>query len=175
MASSLASTLRLSTTPSPTGFLNQRITLLDNTVSTPPSEAGATTPDETLPSGSSEQKLPGRRETLRKAIAQRKYRRWSADPFSSVDNSEENLTGESPDPRAAGVVERVGEDEELVVGGGVDGEGSGERGRKRSDTGGNGRKVGDEEGTKRRTGRKKGRVVEKEIAEIDILYENQRG
>lgn len=69
----------------------------------------------------------------------------------------------------------MGEDEEVVVGGGVDGEGSGERGRKRSDTGGNGRKVGDEEGAKRRTGRKKGRVVEKEIAEIDILYENQRG
>lgn len=181
MASSLTSTLRLSSNPSPTGFINQRITLLDNTISTPPSEVGAS--DENLPvqpssaSTASEQKYSGRRETLRKAIAQRKYRRWGTDPFPSVDNSEENLpepAEESPNQKAAGTVERVGEDEE-VMGGGVDGggESSGKmRGRERSDTGGNAKSGGK---TERRTGRKKKGKDEKEIAEIDILYENQRG
>lgn len=113
---------------------------------------------------------PSRRETLRKAIAQRKYRRWGPDPFTSVDDSEENLpaaTGESPDPRAAGTVERV----ETTIGATTNAEGDAElRGRERSDTGGNGHGSGG--ATERRTGRKKS---EKEISEIDVLYENQRG
>lgn len=43
----------------------------------------------------------------------------------------------------------------------------------RSDTGGN--KPDGESATERRTGRKKHGKEEKEIAEIDVLYENQRG
>lgn len=173
MASSLASTLRLAAAPSSAGSLDQRITLLDNTITVPS--------DENLPPQASSASTesgpghPGRRETLRKAIAQRKYRRWGPDPFPSVDNSEDNLptaTGESPDPRAAGTVERVGEDVEIPTSTTTNAEESPElRGRERSDTGGN-RNRGVAE---RLTGRKKYGQPEKEIAEIDILYENQRG
>lgn len=179
MASSLASTLGLIAVPSSAGSLDQRITLLDNTIpapsdeNLPPAASGASTA-----SGSGQ---AGRRETLRKAIAQRKYRRWGPGPgpFPSADNSEENLPaaiGESPDPRAAGTVERVGEDVEIPIGATTNAEGRAELGgRERTDTGGNANRNGSEGANERRTGRKKKGQSEKEIAEIDILYENQRG
>lgn len=126
------------------------------------------------PSSASELKSPGRREVLRRAIAQRKYRR----PLLGLTNSDESLpaaTGESPDPRAAGTVERVAttddDDVDTVVGSSTRAD---LRGTERSDTGGNARAepVGVE---KRCTGRRKKGLPEKEISEIDVLYENQRG
>lgn len=171
MAPSLASTLGLIAVPSSAGSLDQRITLLDNTIPAPSDEN--LPPQASSASTASGLGQPGRRETLRKAIAQRKYRRWGPDPFPSVDNSEDSLpaaTGESPDPRAAGTVERVGADVEAPIGATTNAEEL--RGRERTDTGGNANRNRNEGATERR--KKKGQS-EKEIAEIDILYENQRG
>lgn len=177
MASSLASTLGLIAVPSSAGSLDQRITLLDNTIPVPSDEN--LPPQASSASTASGLGQPGRRETLRKAIAQRKYRRWGPDPFPGVDNSADNLpaaTGESPDPRAAGTVERVGDDVEVPIGATTNAEEGAElRGRERTDTGGNANRNRDGGATERCTGRKKKGQSEKEIAEIDILYENQRG
>ncbi|RPB17142.1 hypothetical protein P167DRAFT_569624, partial [Morchella conica CCBAS932] len=172
MATAPSANASLSTTPTPS-----RITLFDNTNTLPTAPSPSPSPtasDENLPSASSSKAPGGRRETLRKAIAHRKYKRWSVDPFPS-DEHLSVASGESPDPRAAGVVERVGGDEEVVVGAGSGSGGEeGERGRMRSDTGGNRPRV-DGDGEERRTGRRKDGREEKEVAEIDILYENQRG
>lgn len=174
MAIAPSANASLSTTPT----TPSRITLFDNTLPSAPSPS-PTASDENLPSAASSSKAPGRRETLRKAIAHRKYKRWTVDPFPS-DEHLSVASGESPDHRAAGVVERVGEDEEVVVGGGEEESGSGSggeggRGRQRSDTGGNRPRV-DGDAEERRAGRrKKDGKEEKEVAEIDILYENQRG
>ncbi|KAH0612135.1 uncharacterized protein H6S33_010187 [Morchella sextelata] len=166
MATAPSANASRSTTPTPS-----RITLFDNTLPAAPSPS-PTASDENLPSAASSSKAPGRRETLRKAIAYRKYKRWSVDPFPSDEHLSAAGGVSPPDPRAAGVVERVGEDEEAL--GSSSGSEEGRRGRQRSDTGGNGPKV-DGDGQERRTGRRKDGKEEKEVAEIDILYENQRG
>lgn len=75
-----------------------------------------------------------------------------------------------------GVVERAGgEDEEVIVPTGSSGDGSvGERRlRERSNTGGRARK-GSEESVPERRSREKPKK-RKEISEIDMLHENQRG
>ena len=162
---------------SSSGELDLRINLQDNTVSQPPtapaSEAGDT-PAQPSNASAASSATPGRRETLRKAIAQRKYRGWTVDPAtSSADDDLEIAGGDGvPDPRAGGVVERTGEEDiDIVVpsgGGGEDGS-TRERGRDRSNTGGNARRGSVEHVLERRESRGE------EVAEIDVLYENQRG
>ncbi|RPB02479.1 hypothetical protein L873DRAFT_1732690 [Choiromyces venosus 120613-1] len=164
---------------SSSGELNHRINLQDNTVSQPPtapaSEAGDV-PAQPSNTSATSSAAPGRRETLRKAIAQRKYRGWVIDPAtSSTDDDLEIANGDgAPDPRAGGVVERTGEEDMEIVGpsggGGEDGLPQ-ERGRDRSNTGGNARRGSAEHVP----ARKKSQKQKKEIAEIDVLYENQRG
>ncbi|CUS15280.1 unnamed protein product [Tuber aestivum] len=165
---------------STSGELNLRINLQDNTVSRPPtapvSEAGDASAQPSIVSAASSA-APGRRETLRKAIAQRKYRGWTIDPAtSSTDDDVGLVDGDGvPDPRAEGVVESTEEEDiEVVVPSGSGGEGGSlqGRGRDRSNTGGNARRGSAEHVLERRGSR---RQKEKEIAEMDILYENQRG
>jgi hypothetical protein len=128
----------------------------------------------------------GRRETLRKAIAERKYKRWSMDPSASTDGREGD--DKKPDERAEGVVvERAGELEDQDgyssdggnnrnrVGGGG---GRGGGGYSSDCSGGIRRGLGGVikadpiSGTGQRRRNAKGKP---EIAAIDILYENQRG
>ncbi|PWW72413.1 hypothetical protein C7212DRAFT_287717 [Tuber magnatum] len=164
---------------SSSGELNLRINLQDNTVSRPPtapaSEAGDA-PAQPSSASAASSVTPGRRETLRKAIAQRKYRGWTVDPATSADDDLEITNGDSaPDPRAGGAAESTGEEDiEIVVPSGSGGEGGSlqGRGRDRSNTGGNARRGSAEHVLERR---KSQRQKKKEVAEIDILYENQRG
>ena len=164
---------------SSSGELNLRINLQDNTVSQPPtapaSEAGDALAQPSNASATSSA-APGRRETLLKAITQRKYRGWAIDPAASIDDDLEIPNGDgAPDLRARGVVENPAEEDiEVVVpsGSGGDDRSPRERGRDRSNTGGNARRNSTEHVLERGKSQKQ---KKKEIAEIDVLYENQRG
>ncbi|PUU72161.1 hypothetical protein B9Z19DRAFT_1069976 [Tuber borchii] len=164
---------------SSSGELNLRINLQDNTVSQPPtapaSEAGDALAQPSNASATSSA-APGRRETLLKAITQRKYRGWAIDPVASIDDDLEIANGDgAPDLRAGGVVGNPAEEDiGIVVPSGSGGEDRSprERGRDRSNTGGNARRSSMEHMLERRKSQKQ---KKKEIAEIDVLYENQRG
>ncbi|KAL7267708.1 hypothetical protein RUND412_009692 [Rhizina undulata] len=161
---------------------NQRIILQDNTLSRSasttnspePSEAGRPTVDGNSPSPR-KPSPPGKREILRKAIAQRKYDRWSRGLVRPGEHSEERL----PDPRAGGMVVERRQDGESVSDGSImkdeiDGAGDEIRPwRRRTDTGG----LAEREQRERRArgNKRKERKAQEEIAEIDVLYENQRG
>jgi len=163
---------------SSSGELNLRINLQDNTVSQPPtapaSEAGDAIAQPSNASATSSA-APGRRETLWKAITQRKYRGWAIDPAVSIDDGLEIADGDgASDPRAGVVVENPAEEDiEIAVPSGSGGEDRSprERGRDRLNTGGNARRSSTEHVLERRKSPKQ----KKEIAEIDVLYENQRG
>ncbi|KAI5795268.1 hypothetical protein EDC01DRAFT_78600 [Geopyxis carbonaria] len=123
----------------------------------------------------------GKRETLRKAIAERRYKRWSVDPNSAeateTEGEEDEEIEPSPDSRAAGVVLPRAPAEEIGGGDGAEDEGSGSSGEphrtQRPSHGVLNDTAGPTNGyQKRRPGR---REREKEVAEIDVLYENQRG
>lgn len=157
----------------------QRIVLKDNTESVshlPSDEEDIPTPRSSVLSHITSRKDggPGRRETLRKAIAQRKYRRWSMDP-NSAPESESEVDDEPPDPNAAGVVVSRDTDEEQEIGSPV---GADRRVNTIGSEASSARpgQQGDGPASDGRARTVRGaRRTEKEIAEIDVLYENQRG
>jgi hypothetical protein len=152
----MSSLLHRSGTSTPASNGPTRIVLIDNTAA----NSSSTSRDES-PSPSSvddnaqapRRSGDGKRDTLRKAIAERKYRRWK--PGSEGERVE--LEG-LPDERADGVVVEREEDGGQEDRAAVDGAGDSSQDVAT--------------GTVRKGKKKK---QETEIAEIDVLYENQRG
>ena len=136
-------------TPAPSGHTVPpvRISLVDNTA--PPSLGDS-------PSDDSEAPHRGKRSTIRKAIAQRKYKKWSAVP----DEAEGVVVGR--------------EDQESAEDAGANGPRDGYSTRKGVIDEGAVRSIGRSTGPWG-AGRWDGKGRPSEISEIDVLYENQRG
>lgn len=138
----------------------------------------------------------GRREVLRKAIAERRYKKWSNREYGSggedttTDEEPEQEHGNKkrleqppPDDRADGVVVgRNEETEEAQVDDGPEGMKEIERDFQKPDPvtgktkGGKNPGEGPSQGIGQRVRRKgPGGKEVVEVAEIDVLYENQRG
>lgn len=195
---SRSSTVASSSTAAPT-----RIVLVDNTAPTPPpavppptsapgsadqsrSPSPSPSPSPSSPSlgdGNGSGSGSSKRETLRRAIAERRYKRWSVNPGSgSADTTDGEEDGEDhsnleqpPDPRADGVVVKRPPGDGASVDGADDpavatGAAARRGGQQQAGGGGDSSKAGGGTGQLRR---KKGGGTE--IAEIDVLYENQRG
>jgi len=132
----------------------------------------------------------GKHGTLRKAIAERRYKRWSAAPSGACGDVEDEGWEEAPDERAEGIVVERDSDDEGEDGTAKSGYGGGSAESANADgvrdSGGDstqrgraskwGRERGPTSNGVGGTGqlRRKGNG-EVEVAEIDVLYENQRG
>jgi hypothetical protein len=150
--------LHRSSTASTAPILPSRIALIDNTA---PSRSHSA--DSSYSSGD-ENAHRSRKETLRRAIAERKYKRWSRGSLEEPAAAAAAAAAAPSDPRAKGlVVDRSngaadGEAVEVVVPRG--------RAREMAETH---RGIG---GTGQKRKNAKGK---EEVAEVDVLYENQRG
>ncbi|KAI5814804.1 hypothetical protein BZA77DRAFT_388866 [Pyronema omphalodes] len=151
LSTSSLSLFSRSSTNASTASPPSRIALIDNTVSaaaTPRSQSPSALPEAAVPRRSTDN---SKRETLRRAIAKRRYKKWSLNPGSEEPTDSEGDLEEAPDARAGGVVvERDFGDTQQES----------ERGRQQDRAA-----VNSAEQRRRK----------QEIAEIDVLYENQRG
>lgn len=149
-----------------------RISLIDNTVPKPPPSTDSQ-PDDNEPQSC--RPKDGHIESIRRAIAEHRYKRWSLAP--GLTNIESDGAIEVPDERAMGMLSSR---DSGCEGTSANGSGSPAMGDAADDTYRQGRvedgavrSVGKEAGD---TGQKRaGRAKEIEIGEIDVLYENQRG
>jgi len=153
-----------------------RISLIDNTVPPAPRSADQSRPQSPSSDVSQQQSRSslgdGKREALRRAIAERRYKRWPVNPGSADTTEGEDNLEETHDERAEGVVvERdFGDGTERNGGTGkVNGDGANDGGM------GGSRRARDRRQTINGVGGTGQARQKTEIAEIDVLYENQRG